>query len=179
MPAAPPAAMMPHPGYAMAGAPAMAGARPAAYPPMGLNGFPPPPREGWGNAERVEPVPETPFAVVHLEVPAVVSGLAIGSLVTGGVALLVSFAVACFGLLGAQSGWGGLVAGAFALLAVIAGVGAVVQGTGALRQVRRPAESSSIRFSGRGLAITGLSLGGGGAAVALLSLLIVVVLSLS
>ncbi|MDR7322910.1 MULTISPECIES: hypothetical protein [Catenuloplanes] len=157
----------------------MTAVRPAAYPPMGPPGVPPPPREGWGNAERVEPVPETPFAVVHLEVPAVVSGLAIGSLITGSAALLVSFAVACFGLLGAQDGWGGLVAGAFALLAVIAGVGAVVQGTGALRQVRRPAEASSIRFSGRGLAITGLSLGGGGATVALLSLLIVVVLSLS
>jgi len=58
-------------------------------------------------------------------------------------------------------------------------VGATVQGVAALRQVRRPAEASSIRFSGRGLAIAGLSCGGGGAAVALLSLLIVVVLGLS
>ncbi|MFI5839832.1 hypothetical protein ACIA8K_08980 [Catenuloplanes sp. NPDC051500] len=162
-------------------APVPAGPPLSPYPQMGVNGFggPPPPKEGWGRAERVEPVAETPFAVVHLEVPSVVSGLAIGSLITGIVALLVSFAVVCFGLLGAESGWGALVAGAFALLSVIAGAGSLVQGFGALRQIRRPAEASSIRFSGRGLAIAGLSCGGGGAAVALLALLIVVILGLS
>jgi hypothetical protein len=137
----------------------------------------PPPSAGdrWKPA-RVEPVPGTEFALVQLQVPPISSGLATGSLIAGIASILVSFLVFCFGVPGASAGWGGWVGGAFALLAVLAGGGAVAQGLVATRQIRHSAEPGRIRFSGRGRAVAGISCGGAGAGIALLALVLTLVL---
>ena len=57
-------------------------------------------------------------------------------------------------LVGASGGWGPVAAGAFAVLAGVVSIGALVLGFLALRQLRR---SSALR--GRGLAISGLIVG--------------------
>ncbi len=106
-------------------------------------------------AVRVEPVPGTPFGVLYPGVKPTVSGLAIGSMVGGIGAVLVTFVVFCFGVTGAGRGWGGLVAGAFAILALLVAAGAAGTGLVALRQVRRAAG----QVTGRGLAVTGLVCG--------------------
>jgi hypothetical protein len=67
----------------------------------------------------------------------------------------VSMVVACFGLAGSGSGTGPAVAGAFAILAGLLGLGSIGLGLLALRQVRRAAG----RFTGKGLAISGMSCG--------------------
>src|SRR5918912_706536 len=95
---------------------------------------PPPPPSGRWQPERVEPVPGTEFA-------------------------LVSLLVLCFGLAGAQAGWGALVAGAFTLLSVIGGAGAIVVGLAARRQIRGSGSSGQVRFTGRGIAVAGISCG--------------------
>jgi hypothetical protein len=163
---------------------------PAAYPPAGVGlqptGVPfmppavPPPSAGerWKPA-RVEPVAGTEFALVQLQIPPVSSGLATGSLIAGIASILVSFLVFCFGLSGASAGWGGWVAGAFALLALLAGAGAVALGLVATRQIRRSAEPGRIRFTGRGRAIAGISCGSTGAGIALLALVLTLVLQFS
>jgi MFS family permease len=154
-----------------------------AYPPAGMP-FPPvvvpPPSPGerWHPA-RMEPVAGTEFALVQLHVPPVASGLATGSLIAGIAAILVSFLVLCFGLAGASNGWGGWVAGAFALLAILAGGGAVAVGLVAIRQIRRSAEPGQVRFTGRGRAIAGISCGGAGAGIALAALVLTLVLQFS
>ncbi|RKN44335.1 hypothetical protein [Micromonospora endolithica] len=107
----------------------------------------------------------TPFGIVHLDVPPVSSGLAVGSLVGGVVSILVSFLVICVGLVGGDGGvWA---AGAFTLLGALTGAGAVVAGLLAMRQIRRPVTPPAVRFTGRGLAVAGV---GCGAAGVLLSL---------
>jgi hypothetical protein len=144
--------------------------RPAGYPPSPPPGWgaqharpgmvPPPPREAWLTPQRVEAIPGTNFAVVHLGVPPMTSGLAVGSLVTGIASIVVSFVVGCFGLAGASSGWGAWVAGAFAMIAGLAGGAGIVLGALGMRQIRRAV--SGIRITGRGMAIAGLVCGATG-----------------
>ena len=140
---------------------------------------PPPPPSGRWQPERVDPVPGTEFALVQLRVEPLTSGLAIGSLLAGIAAIVVSLLVLCFGLSGANEGWGALVAGAFTLLSVIGGVGAIVVGLIARRQIRGSGASGQVRFTGRGLAVAGISCGAAGAGIALAALALSVVLQLS
>ncbi len=93
----------------------------------------------------------------------------------------MSLLVLCFGLTGSTGNehWGGWVAGAFCLLGVLVGSGAVALGLVARRQIRRSATSGLVRFSGRGLAVAGISCGGAGAGISLLSLALSLVLLLS
>ncbi|MFC0526493.1 hypothetical protein [Phytohabitans kaempferiae] len=127
---------------------------------------PPPPREAWLAPRRVEAVPGTNFAVVHLDVPPTTSGLAVGSLVAGIGSVTVSLLVACFGLAGASNGWGAWVAGAFAMIAGLTGAAGVVLGVLGMRQIRRAV--SGIRLTGRGVAIAGLVCGAAGLGLTLL-----------
>ncbi|GFJ79020.1 hypothetical protein [Phytohabitans houttuyneae] len=141
--------MSPAPMPQPVGAAASHWGRPAAVPP--------PPREAWLAPQRVEAVPGTNFAVVHLNLPPSTSGLAVGSLVAGIGSVLVSFVVACFGVVGASAGWGAWVAGAFAMIAGLAGGAAVVLAVLGMRQIKRAV--SGIRVTGRGVAIAGLVCG--------------------
>jgi hypothetical protein len=106
---------------------------------------------------RVDPVPGTNFGVAYPGVPPTVSGLAIGAMVAGIGSVLVATLVFCFGLAGAQATWGVLVAGAFAVLAGLVGAAAVVSGLVAVRQIRRSAGA----WTGRGMAVAGVSCGAG------------------
>lgn len=135
-----------------------------------------PPREAWQRPRRVEPVAGTPFGMVHLEVPPITSGLAVGSLIAGIASVLVSLIVACFGLLGAADGWGAWAAGAFAVLGGLAGLAGVGLGELGRRQVRRAVAPPAVRFTGRGLAISGLISGGVGLALTVLAFLTALVL---
>lgn len=128
---------------------------------------------------RVEAVPGTPFAVVHLDVPPVISGLAVGSLVAGIGSVLVSLAVLCFGLIGVNGGWGGWVAGAFAVLGTLLGVAGIVLGLLGQRQIRRPAPPPAVRFTGRGLAISGMISAGVGLGITVLAFMLVLLLQLA
>jgi hypothetical protein len=94
-------------------------------------------------------------------------------MVAGIGSILVSLLVLCFGWAGAQPGWGALVAGAFTVLAVAVGGGALGTALVANRQIRR----SAGEITGRGLAITGLVCGSVGAGLALFGLLLAVLLS--
>ncbi|WP_091202650.1 hypothetical protein [Micromonospora narathiwatensis] len=114
-------------------------------------------------------MPGTPFGVVHLDVPPVTSGLAVGSLVSGIASILVSVLVFCFGLSGPRAG-GAWAAGAFTVLGALAGGAAIVAGLLARRQIRRPAPPPAVRFTGNGLAVTGLSCGGVGLLLSLVGL---------
>jgi hypothetical protein len=139
-----------------------------------------PPRAGesW-TPERVDPLPGTGFGLVQLHVPPITSGLAIGSLVAGIAAVLVSTLVLCFGLVASESGSGALVAGAFALLSVLAGAGATAVGLVARRQIRRSGQAGRVRFTGSGVAMTGIICGAGGAAIAVLTFVLVLLVELS
>jgi hypothetical protein len=129
----------------------------------------------WGPPGRLETVPGTRFALGYLAVPATTSGMAVGSLVAGIASLLVSLLVACFGLIGAEAGWGAWVAGAFAVLSALLGLGAIGLGAASYRHIRRsPAQSD--RRTGRGFAIAGISCGAAG--VALTALVFAVVLAI-
>jgi hypothetical protein len=139
-------------------------------PPPGPRQQAPIPPEARRPPSRVEPVPGTSFGVAYLDVPAATSGTAVSSMVTGIASILVSFVVTCFGLAGASAGWGGWVAGAFAVLAILLGLAAIGLGLAGLRQVRRARERGTIRVGGRGLAITGLACGGSGIAITVLAL---------
>ncbi|SCL68298.1 hypothetical protein GA0070603_4717 [Micromonospora chersina] len=139
---------------------------------------PPPPREAPRPPKRVDAVPGTPFGVVHLDVPPVTSGLAIGSLVIGIASILVSLLVLCFGVAGPNYG-GAWAAGAFTVLGAIAGTAAVVAGLLARRQIRRPAPPPAVRFTGRGLAVAGLSCGGVGLLVSLGGLALALVVQIT
>jgi hypothetical protein len=127
---------------------------------------------------RVDPFPGTPFGLVYLNVPAGTSGPAVGSQVTGIASILVSFLVAGFGLTGADAGWGAWVAGAFAVLAAVLGIAGIGLALLGIRQVRRVPPPGTVRVTGRGLAIAGLSCGFAGLAVTLVALVIVLVLQL-
>jgi hypothetical protein len=139
---------------------------------------PPPPTAGW-QPGRVDQVTGTGFGLVHLQVPSITSGPAVGSLIAGIGAILVALAALCFGLSGAEEGWGGWIAGAFTLLSVLACAGAVTAGLIGRRQISRPSEPGRVRFTGRGLAIGGIVCGIAGAALALLSLGLGLALQLS
>ena len=132
---------------------------------------PPPPEDGRWRPARVDQVGGTEYGLVQIQVPPVVSGLATGAMIAGIGSILVSFLVLCFGSAGASAGWGGLVAGAFTLLAVLIGGGAVAVGLTANRQIRRSGRDGMLRFVGRGQAIAGIVCGLTGAGIALLSLL--------
>ncbi|MER7439633.1 hypothetical protein [Micromonospora avicenniae] len=126
----------------------------------------------------MEPVAGTPFGVVHLGVPPVTSGLAVGALVAGIASILVSVLVICFGVTGGS--WTGVwAAGAFALLGVLTGAGAIAAGMLALRQIRRPLPPPAVRFTGRGLAVSGASCGGAGLVLSLIGLGLALLFSLS
>jgi hypothetical protein len=159
-------------------APAPPGFQPLSAPPgfqpappsYHATGYPPPPpvvMAGSGPVP-VSPVPGTPFGVVYPAVPPTASGAAVGSLVAGIASGLVSLGVSCFGIAGAQPGWGAAVSGAFAILATFLGLGAIGFGVGALRQVRR--EAGALR--GRGLAMAGISCGAVGLGITLLAMLL-------
>lgn len=142
-----------------------------AWPPVA-----PTPPEGAWRPERFEAVPGTGFAVAHLAVQPVASGLAIGALMAGIASILVSMLVLCFGLSGAEEGWGAWVAGAFAVLAGLAGLAGVGLGLAARRQIRQSTRQPTMRFTGHGLAVGGISCGGTGLGLTLLSLALVLVL---
>ncbi|MCX4469944.1 hypothetical protein OOK41_06450 [Micromonospora sp. NBC_01655] len=121
-------------------------------------------------------MPGTPFGVVHLDVPPVTSGLAVGSLVAGIASALISLLVVCLGATaGTQGAWA---AGLFAVLGVLAGTAAVVAGLLGMRQIRRPASPPAVRFAGRGLAVAGISCGATGLALSLLGLGLALLLGL-
>ncbi|MFG3557280.1 hypothetical protein ACGGAQ_23125 [Micromonospora sp. NPDC047557] len=126
----------------------------------------------------MEAVPGTPFGVVHLDVPPVISGLATGALVAGIASILVSLLVICFGVAFANEG-GVWASGAFTVLGVLAGVAAIVTGLLARRQIGRPAGPSAVRFTGRGLAAAGISCGAAGALLSLLGLGLALLITLT
>ena len=101
-------------------------------------------------------MPGTPFALAMVEVAPRASGPSAASLAAGTGSILVSLVVACFAAVGAQDGSGPIVSGAFAVLAGVIGVAAVVLGLLGLRQIRW-AEGG--RVTGRGTAIAGLVCG--------------------
>ena len=141
---------------------------------------PPPPKAGesWTPAH-VEAVPGTDFGLVRLKVVPLTSGLAVGAMIAGIGSILVAMLVLCFGVMGASAGWGGVVAGAFALLGVLVGGGAVGVGLAARRQIKRSGQDGRVRFVGRGVATAGISCGAAGLGIAALTLLLVVVLQFS
>ncbi|GGM50026.1 hypothetical protein GCM10011608_38640 [Micromonospora sonchi] len=123
-------------------------------------------------------MPGTPFAMVHLDVLPVTSGLAVGSLVGGIISILVSFLVICFGAIGGGTN-GVWAAGAFTALGGLTGAGAIVVGLLGWRQIRRPARPPAVRFTGRGLAIAGVSCGGVGLLLSLLGMGLAFLLALT
>ena len=152
---------------------------PYVAPPAGYPYLPPPPvpaplPRGVPRLRptRIDPVPGTQFGVAIPALHPTVSGLAVGSMVAGIGSITVSLLVLCFGLLGADKGWGPLVAGAFAALAVALAGGASGSALPALREIKR----SAGQVTGRGLAVTGLACGGTGLGLALLALLLAVAL---
>ncbi|PRY20375.1 hypothetical protein CLV70_12488 [Pseudosporangium ferrugineum] len=140
--------------------------------------MPPRAREVW-TPERVDPLPGTEFALMQLRVAPITSGLAIGSLIAGIASILVAVLVLCFGVAGATQGWGGVVAGAFALLGALVGGGAITVGLIARRQIKRSGQDGRVRFTGGGVAVAGISCGGAGVGIAVLILLLVMVLQSS
>jgi hypothetical protein len=122
---------------------------------------------------RIDPVPGTPFGVSYQEVRPTVAGLAVGAMIAGIGSVMVDVLVYCFGLSGAQRGWGVAVSGAFAILSILLGAAGVGIGMISTRQVRRmPAE-----LRGRGLAVTGIVCGASGIGLTALGFLLVVLVS--
>jgi hypothetical protein len=140
---------------------------------------PPPPPSGRWQPERVEALPGTEFGLVQLRVMPITSGLAIGSLLAGIGSILVAVLVLCFGVWGAKGGWGGWVSGAFTVLSVVVGAGAIGLGLVSRRQIRRSGHTGQVRFTGGGMAVGGLICGCAGAGIALLSLTLALVLQVS
>jgi hypothetical protein len=122
-------------------------------------------------------IPATPFGVAVVGVAPTVSGPGAAALAAGVGSILVSLAVGCFGVWGADAGWGPRVAGAFAILAVLAGLAASILGRAGLRQIRR--SPATARVAGRGLALGGLVCGLAGVALAALSLVFAFSLALT
>jgi hypothetical protein len=100
-------------------------------------------------------MPGTPYGLAILRVPPVTSGPAIGAMIAGIGSILVALATACFGATGASAGWGALVAGAFAILAVLLGVAALCTGLMSARSIR----SAAGGLVGRGMARAGVICG--------------------
>ncbi|GLY00816.1 MULTISPECIES: hypothetical protein [Actinoplanes] len=169
--------MTQHPGTAYP--PQQPGSPPYYGPPQQYAPAPPPPPSAGWELERVDPVAGTGFGLAQLRVVPITSGLATGSLIAGIASILVSFLVACFGLAGASEGWGGWVAGAFTLLAVLACAGAVAAGAIALRQIRRSGGPGRVRFTGRALALSGIWCAAIGGGIALLALTLSLLMQLA
>lgn len=146
---------------------------PAAVPPQMV--APPRPGESWTPAH-VEAVPGTEFGLVRLKVVPLTSGLAVGAMIAGIASIMVAVLVLCFGVMGASAGWGGVVAGAFALLGVLVGAGAMAVGFAARRQIDRSGREGRVQFTGRGAALAGIFCGGAGAGISVLALLLALVL---
>jgi hypothetical protein len=121
---------------------------------------------------RIEPVPGTNFGLVYFSVPPTVSGQAVGSLVAGILSIVVALIVGCFGVVGAQPGWGLIVAGAFAVLAAAAGLAAMGLGWFSTRQIARAAG----RLTGRGMAVAGISCGATGLGLTVVALVLALVI---
>jgi hypothetical protein len=119
---------------------------------------------------RVEPVPGTPYGLAVLGAPAAASGAAVGALVAGISSILVVTLVGCFGLAGADAGWGLWVAGAFAVLAGGLGGAGVWLGVVGLRQTRRGRAGVEPALTGRGMAVAGLVCGGAALVIMLCTL---------
>lgn len=150
---------------------------PSAPPAQPYPGYvPPPPASGRWQPERIDPVPGTEFGLVQLRVAPITSGLAIGSMIAGIASILVSFIVLCFGVEGAKGGWGGWVSGAFTVLSVVFGAGAIAIGLVSRRQIRGSGRTGQVRFTGKGMATAGLVCGCAGAGIALLGLALALVL---
>ncbi len=111
-----------------------------------------PPRDAGHPPRRVDPLPGTPFGLVHLQVAPVFSGPAVGSLVAGIASILLSVLVFCFGAAGANEGWGVWAAVAFAILTTLVGAGGVVVGLFARRQIAPGAAATggALHRAGRG-----------------------------
>jgi hypothetical protein len=124
---------------------------------------PPPPLPGFGPV-RIEPVAGTDFGLAYARVAPVKSGPAIGSMIAGIASLVVVLVEVCLGLAGSSNGWGALVAGAFAILAFLLGVGAIGGGLPARRTIR----NSGGAITGRSIANAGIICGIIGACLAVL-----------
>jgi hypothetical protein len=124
----------------------------------------------------LQAVPASPFGVAIVGVAPTTSGPAVASLVTGVGSILVSSVVICFGALGANSGWGPVVAGAFAVLAGLVGLAALVLGQLGLRQVRRAVDWGASK--GKGLAISGMICGAMGLLITVLGVVLAITLSM-
>jgi hypothetical protein len=111
-------------------------------------------------------VPGTQFGLAYFSVPPVISGQAIGGMVAGIASILIALVVSCFGLAGAQQGWGPMVGGAFAVLAAATAVAAIALGWFSVRQITR----SGGRLAGRGMAIAGISCGVAGLTLTVLAM---------
>jgi hypothetical protein len=145
---------------------------------------PPPPRESIRRPIRVEPVPDTPYGLAIYGTPPTVSGLAIGSLVAGIAAILVSLVVSCFALVetGAaepNAGTAALVGGAFAVLAACLGIAGIGLGWAGMRQTKQARLGRTGTVTGRGMAVGGLVCGSVGLAIAACSLGLAVVIAVS
>ncbi len=176
-PAAPPQQGYPQPGYPQPAYP-QPGYPQSGYPQPGYqqpgypqHGYPPP---GYGQQsstlatlapERIDAVPGTDFGVAYAAVAPVASGQAVGSMIAGIGSILVALVELSFGLGGAADGWGPLIAGAFAILAVVLGGAAIVSGCIASKAVRR----SAGLLHGAGIAKAGIILGIIGVSITVLS----------
>jgi hypothetical protein len=116
--------------------------------------------------------------LAYLDVPPITSGLAVGALVAGIAAIVVSLLVACFGIAGAGGGWGAWTAGAFAVLGGLLGTAAIVLGVIGRRQTRQNAPPPAVRFAGGQLAVAGIWCGAAGLALTVLALGVALALQL-
>jgi hypothetical protein len=145
----------------------MWGQPPASYPPT-RPAAPAPP----SGQPRIEPVPGTGFGLAYFSVPPTVSGQAVGSMIAGILSVVVALVVGCFGLTGAQAGWGPIVAGAFAVLAAAAGLAALGLGWFSTRQIA----AAGGRLTGRGMAVAGMSCGAVGLGLTVVALVLSLVI---
>ena len=133
------------------------------YPQPGPPPGPPPPPPISGPV-RIEPVAGTDFGLAYVRVAPVRSGPGIGALIAGIASIVVAGVEICLGFAGSVKGWGPLVAGAFAILSFLLGLGASVLGTSARRAIKR----ANGAIDGRGIAFAGLVCGLVGCALAVI-----------
>jgi hypothetical protein len=136
-----------------------------------------PPGVGLPRPVAVQAVPGAPFGVAIVGVAPTTSGPAVASLVTGVGSILVSFVVSCFGAVGANGGWGPVVSGAFAALAALVGVAAIVLGAIGRRQMRRSVDWGATR--GGGMAVAGMICGAVGLLLAVFGVVLAIGLAAS
>jgi hypothetical protein len=145
-----------------------------------------PPREAMRRPVRIEPVPGTPYGLAIYDSPPAIAGQAIGALLAGIAAVLVSFVVSCAGLGAAaaagndqSAGWGPLVGGAFTVLAGFLGLAGIGLGLVGIRRTRPGLRADGHRIRGRGLAIAGVACGAVGLTIAVCSLGFAIVVATS